>query len=152
NDVLTGVGKETTSESVSRGLAVAGADISYPLYRRWYDATLVLEPLVQLAASPKAQQVVVGHDATGAPIYLNEDSVAFEFDESTLFRANKFPGYDLYEDGVRVNVAGRGSVLWDDTRRASLLIGRSFRDSPNTVFSPRSGLTGRASDWIVAAD
>jgi LPS-assembly protein len=152
NDVLTGVGKETTSESMSRGLGVAGADFSYPLFRRWHDATVVLEPLVQVAASPKAQQVVVGHDATGAPIYLNEDSVAFEFDESTLFQANKFPGYDLYEDGVRVNVAGRGSILWDDNRRASLLIGRSFRDSPNTVFAPRSGLSERASDWIIAAD
>ena len=152
SDVLTGVGNETKSESVGRGLAVAGADISYPLYRRWRDSTVVLEPLLQIAASPKAQQVVIGHDSTGAPIYLNEDSVAFEFDETTLFRANKFPGYDLYEDGVRVNVAGRASVLWDDARRASLLIGRSFRDSPNTVFSPRSGLNERASDWIVAGD
>ena len=152
SDVPTGVGTSTRSESVSRALAVAGADISYPLYRRWHDATVILEPLVQVAASPKAQQVVIGTDTTGKPIYLDEDSVAFEFDETTLFRADKFPGYDLYEDGVRVNVAGRGSILWDDGRRASLLIGRSFRDKANPVFSPGSGLTGRESDWIIAGD
>jgi len=152
NDILTGVGNDTTSKNEARAVGVVGADISYPLYRRWRDATVILEPLAQIAASPKAQQVVIGHDATGKPIFLDEDSVAFEFDETTLFQANKFPGYDLYEDGLRLNVAGRGSILWDDGRRASLLIGRSFRDRPNNVFSPGSGLTGRESDWIVAGD
>ncbi|MDB5418319.1 MAG: organic solvent tolerance protein OstA [Phenylobacterium sp.] len=151
-DVLTGVGAQTTSKSLGRGLAVVGADITYPLYRRWRDATVILEPVAQIAISPKARQVVIGHDATGAPIYLNEDSVAFEFDESNLFRANKSPGYDLYEDGTRLNLGGRASVLWDDGRRADLLIGRSFRASRNTVFPTTSGLQTRASDWIVAAD
>jgi len=143
----------TKSQSTARGLAVAGADISYPLFRRWRDATVVLEPLVQVAVSPNAKQIVIGHDpTTGAPIYLNEDSIAFEFDETNLFRANKFPGYDLYEDGARVNVAGRASVLWDGGRRATFLVGRSFRDETNDVFGVRSGLRGKSSDWIVAAD
>ncbi len=142
----------TTSKNEARALGVVGADISYPFYRRWNDATVVLEPLVQIAASPKAQQVTIGHATSGKPIYLDEDSVAFEFDETTLFQANKFPGADLYEGGLRLNVAGRGSILWDDGRRASLLVGRSYRDTPNTVFAPGSGLTGRASDWIVAGD
>jgi LPS-assembly protein len=151
-DVLTGVGSQTTSKSQTRGLLVAGADLSYPIYKRLSDATVILEPVVQLAASPHAQQIVVGKDASGNPVYLNEDSVTFEFDETTLFRANKFPGYDLYEDGVRVNVGGRATVLWDDGRRANLLIGRSFRADRNTVFNPGSGLQTQASDWIVAAD
>ena len=142
----------TTTQDQARAVGVVGADISYPLYRRWGDATVILEPLAQIALSPKADQVVIGHDATGKPIYFNEDSIAFEFDETTLFQANKFPGYDLYEDGLRLNVAGRGSILWDDGRRASLLIGRSFRDQPNTVFAPRSGLNAQSSDWIVAGD
>ena len=152
NDILTGVGKDVTSKNEARALGSVGADISYPFYRRWRDATIVLEPLAQVVASPKAQQVVVGTDSTGKPIYLNEDSIAFEFDESTLFQADKFPGYDLYEDGLRLNVAGQGSILWDDGRRASLLIGRSFRAEPNTVFSPGSGLTERASDWIISGE
>ncbi|MDB5450022.1 MAG: organic solvent tolerance protein OstA [Phenylobacterium sp.] len=152
SDILTGVGSQTTSLTTTRALGVAGADFSYPLYRRWRDATVVLEPLAQIAVSPKARQIVVGHDTTGAPIYLNEDSVALEFDESNLLRANKMPGYDLYEDGARLNVAGRGTVLWDDGRHASLLVGRSFRDKPNDIFTTTSGLRGRASDWILAGD
>lgn len=143
----------TSTKNEARAVGVVGADISYPLYRRWRDSTVVLEPLIQVAGSPRVQQVVLGHDpTTGKPIYFNEDSIAFEFDETTLFQANKFPGYDLYEDGLRLNVAGRGSILWDDGRRASLLIGRSFRDRPNTVFASGSGLTQRSSDWIVAGD
>jgi LPS-assembly protein len=145
-------GATRPSSTQSRALGVAGIDVSYPLFRRVSDATVVLEPLLQVAASPSARQIVVSHDATGKPVFLDEDSVALEFDESTLFQANKFPGYDLYEGGLRVNVAGRASVLWDDGRRASLLVGRSFRDKPNTVFSPGSGLTERSSDWIVAGD
>jgi LPS-assembly protein len=113
---------------------------------------VVLEPLVQVAVSPNAKQVEVGVDAAGQPIYLDEDSLAFEFDETTLFRANKFPGFDLYEDGVRVNVGGRASVFWDDGRRASLLVGRSFRDQSNDIFPARTGLREASSDWIVAAE
>jgi LPS-assembly protein len=152
SDVLTGTGSNTKTINTSRALATAGADISYPFFKRLKDATVVLEPLAQVAVSPDAKQIVIGHDATGQPIYFNEDSVAFEFDENTLMRANKYPGVDLYEDGARLNVAGRASVLWDDGRRASLLLGRSFRDQVNTVFPARSGLQGKASDWIVAGD
>ena len=140
------------SRSVSRGLATVGADLSMPFARRWRNATVILEPLAQIAASPDSNQIVIGRDATGQKIYLNEDSVAFEFDESNLFRVNKFPGYDLYETGLRLNVAGRASVLWDDGRRASLLIGRSFRDQRDDVFSATSGLRARGSDWIVSAE
>ena len=147
---LSGVGH--SSQSLGRGLAVAGADITWPFFRKFKDSTVVLEPVVQLVASPRAKQVQVGVTSAGAPVYLNEDSVAFEFDETNLFQANKFPGYDLYEDGLRANVGGRVSVLWDDGRRASLLLGRTFRDSDSSVFNTNTGLQKKASDWIVAAD
>lgn len=150
SDILTGTGTATRNKSFTRGLATVGADISYPLYRRFNDATVVLEPIVQAVYSPRAKQLVVGADAAGQPVYLNEDSVAFEFDETTLLEPNKFPGYDLYEDGARLNVAGRATVLWDDGRRATALVGRSFRDEVEAAFSERSGLRRHASDWIVA--
>jgi len=134
----------------TRALAVAGADVSWPFIRRLKDASVVLEPLVQAAVSPNSKPVVIARTAAGEPIYLNEDSIAFEFDETNLLRANKFPGYDLYETGARLNVAGRATVLWDDGRRASLLVGRAFRNQRDNVFAARSGLQGRASDWIVA--
>ena len=98
------------SKSVSRVLATAGADLSYPVFKRLKASTVVLEPLVQIAASPNAKQIELNSVLPREQRFLNEDSVAFEFDETTLFRTNKFPGYDLYEDGVRMNVAGRASI------------------------------------------
>ncbi|HEX2559692.1 LPS-assembly protein LptD [Phenylobacterium sp.] len=152
-------GRNFGSDSFTRGLAVAGVDLSWPFFRRFSTGTVVLEPLVQLAVSPDAQQVEIiprlppaGLFPATDPVYLNEDSLAFEFDETNLFRPNKFPGFDLYEDGARLNAGGRASVLWDDGRRASFLLGRSFRSETNEVFPARSGLRGRSSDWIVAAE
>lgn len=145
-------GPGRTSQQLSRGLAVAGADVSWPFFRRVGASTVVLEPLVQAVVSPEAKNIVVGRDTAGQPIYLDEDSLAFEFDETNLFRANKFPGFDLYEDGARVNVGGRASVLWDDGRRASVVVGRTFRADSEEVFSARTGLRGRNSDWVVAAE
>lgn len=141
----------SSSNSTSRAMGVVGADVSYPLYRRFNNFTAVIEPLLQVAASPDVKQILLYRQANGDPVYLNEDSIAFEFDETNLFRANKFPGYDLYEDGLRANVGARGTILWDDGRRASLLIGRSLRTQTNDAFSVQSGLRRKDSDWIVSA-
>ncbi|MES3028266.1 MAG: LPS-assembly protein LptD [Pseudomonadota bacterium] len=152
DDNVTSLTSGVSSKSVTRAMGVMGADLSYPFFRRFKDFTAIIEPLAQVALSPDVKQVVLGQDATGAPIYLNEDSIAFEFDETNLFRANKFPGYDLYEDGIRANVGGRASILWDDGRRATLLVGRSLRTETNDVFTEQSGLRSKASDWIVAVN
>jgi LPS-assembly protein len=152
HDVPNEVGSGVHSMSLGRALATAGADLSYPFYRRWNDATIVLEPYVQFAMSPPARQVITGWTAPGQPNYFDEDSTAFEFDETNLFRIDKAPGYDLYEDGVRVALATRASVLWDDGRRANLIVGRSFRNQTDNIFTVVSGLYYQASDWVVAAD
>jgi len=129
--------------SFGRALGVIGADLSYPLFRRDGDRTIVLEPLLQFAASPRSNL------DSRIP---NEDSVVLEFDETNLLRANKSPGFDLYEGGVRLNAGARATLTFDDGRSFSLLVGRSFRDKRDTVLPARSGLQSRASDWIVAGD
>jgi LPS-assembly protein len=80
----------------------------------------------------------------------NEDSVALEFDSTNLFSTNRFPGFDLYEGGQRVNVGGRASFNWGAGRSASVLVGRSFRADPNPSFYLGSGLEGTSSDWVTA--
>lgn len=131
------------SETAARALGVAGVDFSYPLVRRDGDRTIVLEPLLQVALSPD--------NDLGAPI-PNEDSAVLEFDETNLLRANKFPGFDRYEGGRRINVGARASVMYDDGRGGSVLVGRTFRSEPDPQFPTRSGLQTSKSDWIVAAE
>ena len=101
----------------------------------------VSEPLVQAAVSPNVKL------NTNIP---NEDSASFELDETNLFSTHRFPGYDLYEGGARINVGGRATADFSGGRSASLLIGRVFRDQPDLVFSAVSGLQGKSSDWITA--
>ncbi|MDB5469827.1 MAG: organic solvent tolerance protein [Caulobacter sp.] len=129
--------------SFGRALGVVGVDLTYPLFRRDGDRTIVLEPIAQIALSP---------DSDLDSRIPNEDSVVLEFDETNLFRANKSPGFDLYEGGLRANLGARATVSFDDGRSFSLLVGRSFRDSDDTTLPARSGLQRKASDWIVAGD
>jgi len=125
-----------------RALATAGADLSFPLIRPTRTGSIILEPLLQLVASNKTE------DEDEIP---NEDSQSFEFDETTLFEPNKFPGFDRFEGGLRLNTGVRATADWGRGLNASLLVGRSFRAEEEDAFLPRTGLRERASDWIVAA-
>jgi LPS-assembly protein len=129
------------TNSFSRGLATVGADITWPFIRQRAGSSIILEPIAQIALSPDYRK------NKNVP---NEDSVALEFDSTNLFSTNRFPGFDLYEGGQRVNVGGRASMNWGAGRSASVLVGRSFRDSPNPSFFEGSGLEGKSSDWVTA--
>ena len=136
---------------VVRGQGVAGVDLSYPLIRAMNRGQIILEPLVQVAVSPRSDPILDGKNPDGTPIYFNEDSVAFEFDETNLFRANKFPGFDLYEGGQRMNAGLRATARYDNGFNGTVLVGRSVRRQADDIFSLRTGLRPKASDWVVAA-
>ena len=129
------------NSSVTRSTGTVGADLSWPLIKPLANGSVILEPLAQFAISPRARL------NTNIP---NEDSASFEFDETTLFTTHRFPGYDLYEGGARLNVGGRATADFGGGRSASLMVGRAFRDQRNPVFSAVSGLQGTSSDWITA--
>jgi LPS-assembly protein len=113
-----------------------------PFYRPLQGGSVVLEPLVQLIASNESDR---------DPLIPNEDSISFEFDETTLFEPNKFPGFDRFEGGLRLNAGFRATYDVGGGRGGSILVGRSFRAEEDAVFPERTGLRGKASDWIVAA-
>jgi LPS-assembly protein len=141
-----------SSQTYSRTLGVTGVDISWPFLKALKGGTVVLEPLAQLATGSDSRRVPIVVGTSGATSYLyNEDSTSFEFDETNLFRANKSPGFDLYEGGQRMNVGGRATVTYNEGRGASLLVGRSFRSEVDPLLPSRSGLQTKSSDWIVAA-
>ncbi|HYD27120.1 LPS-assembly protein LptD [Brevundimonas sp.] len=141
-------------EEIGRGRATAGVDVSYPLIRRFGAADMILEPMAQLSIST---------DPDLDPRIPNEDSETIELDESSLFRVDRFPGYDLYEGGLRLTTGMRTTVRWDDGRQASLFVGRSFRsdeepaflvpvpDAASDLYDP-SGLASDTSDWVVQGD
>jgi LPS-assembly protein len=129
-------------DSVARGNATVGAELSWPLIRRTGGTSILLEPIVQVLVSP---------DADRSADVPNEDSTVFTFDETNLFDVNRYPGFDRYEGGQRVNVGGRATFAWGAGKEASLFAGRSFRAEEDLAFSPTSGLREEGSDYVVAA-
>lgn len=139
-------------ETITRQRATIGLDVSYPLIRRLSDgADLIVEPLGQISIST---------DPDLDPRIPVEDAQTLELDESSLFRIDRFPGYDLMEGGVRVTAGVRATLRWSEGRTASLFVGRSMRDAeqddfripipdaPNNLYDP-TGLAAQTSDWVV---
>jgi LPS-assembly protein len=130
-------------DSIFRGLAQAGANVSMPFIRDFGGASVILEPMAQVVVAP----------LLGANPYIpNEDSVSFEYDETNLFSLNRFPGADLVESGQRINLGARATADWGGGHEISFIVGRTFRAEPDPAFDTASGLAGTSSDWVTAVN
>ena len=145
------LGVDADDAAISRTRFTAGLDVSYPLIRRTAKADVILEPVAQLSVST---------DPDLDPRIPNEDAQVIELDESSLFRIDRFSGYDLLEGGARFTAGGRATIRWAEGRSASLFVGRSHRfdeedafrtpipDDPSRLYDP-TGLASETSDWVV---
>ena len=133
---------DTKAKSIGRSSSTIGLDVSYPLIRYFGSTAVIVEPLAQLALSPQAKR-----DAR----IPNEDSISFDFDETNLFEPNRYPGFDLYEGGQRLNVGVRTTIDWGSGYTARFLVGRSYRTKKDLTLPARTGLQQAASDWVTSA-
>lgn len=128
-------------ETFSRGLGMAGAEVSWPFMRPGERFDLILEPVVMAAwASEDADD----------PRIVNEDSLAFELDDSNLFRANAAPNYDLWEPGGRVSAGVRATARARTGESASVMFGRRWRQEDAVGFNDRNNLDGDTTDWVAS--
>lgn len=128
-------------ESVTRGLGMAGAEISWPFMRPGDRFDLIVEPVVMAAwASEDAED----------PRIVNEDSLLFELDDSNLFRPNAAPNYDLWEPGGRVSAGVRATARARSGESASVMVGRRWREIDAAGFDDQSNLDGDTADWVAA--
>ncbi|MFN4153255.1 MAG: LPS-assembly protein LptD [Paracoccaceae bacterium] len=100
----------------------------------------VIEPVVQFVWAPK-----------GTESLPNEDSILVEFDEGNLFAINRYPGSDATERGGRINVGLTYTRVDPAGWTLSTALGRVLRTEDLGQFSTASGLDGRRSDWLAAA-
>ena len=118
----------------------AAVELRWPWLRSNGAATHVIEPVAQLVWAPG-----------GSETLPNEDSALVEFDEGNLFSLNRFPGSDATERGARANLG----VSWTRYDPAGWTLGvtagRVFRARDLNQFGVASGLDGRTSDWLAAA-
>jgi LPS-assembly protein len=134
------IGDDSTfDESPVQGTPTLAADLAWPLVRRGAGGGDLVVPMVQL----------VWTDRFGSRL-PNEDSVLPEFDEGNLFALSRFPGDDVRERGARLNLGVTWSHVSDDDWQTALTLGKILRDEDLGQFGGVSGLSGLASDWLVA--
>ncbi len=132
----TGTGQNGTA---TRLFPQVGADWRYPLIRPGKTVSEVLEPIVGFVAGPN------GGNGTDIP---NEDSQDFELQDTNIFAANRFAGYDRVDSGQRVYYGFRASVLGAHGGSGSALLGQSYSLHRNNAFGAGSGLNEHLSDIV----
>jgi len=124
-----------------RVLPHLGFDWRYPFVRREGSVRQMIEPIAQVLYTPD--------DGKSGSI-PNEDSISVEFDDTNLFRINRFPGYDRIETGLRVNYGLKASVYGESGGYSSLILGQVLRLEDSDEFDDNSGLANSTSDLIAA--
>lgn len=122
-----------------RVIPAVALDWRYPLVRDEGTVRQLIEPIVSAVVSP------YGGNKRDIP---NEDSVALEFDETNLFSLNRFPGYDRWDGGPRLNYGVRSAVYGSSGGYSEVLVGQSIRAREESTFPAGSGLNDQMSDYV----
>ena len=101
--------------------------------------TTLIEPVFALGWS----------DALGGDV-PNEDSTQVEFDEANLLALTRFPGQDGRETGWRSSFGLNWTRIDPEGWSSTLTFGRIIRENAVDGLSAASGLSGVASDWLLA--
>jgi LPS-assembly protein len=139
DNLPVGIGNGTQSALAGRVFPQFAFTWHYPWVRRGEGASQVIEPIAMAAAAPRE-----GNRAT----IPNEDSQGFEFDETSLFLRNRFPGFDRVDSGERVDYGMRAGYYDDKGGSLRILAGQSYASVVNPNFLPGSGLEHRLSDVV----
>lgn len=124
----------------SRIAPMAALEWRWPFVRRIGAAQHVIEPVANIVAAPEDK------NPTDIP---NEDSLDFEFSDLNLFRLNRSPGFDIWEDGTRASYGLRYKLLSAGGAQGSVLVGQSWRFTGRSPFPARTGLDDDRSDIVT---
>lgn len=128
-------------ETFGRTLGYVGAEASWPFMRAGETFDVIVEPVVMAAWAS---------DDSDDPRIINEDSLAFELDDSNLFRPNAAPNYDLWEPGARVSAGMRATARARSGESATVMFGRRWREEQTPGFTDQNNLGGETSDWVAS--
>ncbi len=114
-------------------------DWRYPFVREIGNVRHVIEPRFGISVAPN------GGNPSDVP---NEDSQDFEFDDTNLFSANRFPGLDRVDRGQRIMYGISSAFYGNEGGQTTLFIGQSFRFRRDATFAGDSGLLRKLSDIV----
>jgi LPS-assembly protein len=140
----------TGETDIGRVMPTAGLEYRYPLINVQSWGTQTVEPIAQLILRPNEGQV-------GS--FPNEDAQSLIFDDSNLFKVNKFSGWDRVEGGGRANVGVQYTAQFNRGGNVNVLFGQSYQlyglnsfalgGTTNTGLN--SGLDTAQSDYVARA-
>lgn len=138
------------STQVSRIMPTAGVEYRYPFIGVQSWGTQTIEPIAQLIIRP---------DEPNRGKLPNEDAQSLIFDDTNLFKVDKFSGWDRVEGGGRVNAGMQYTAQFNRGGFFNVLFGESHQifgqnsfaagDISNTGVA--SGLDKRRSDYVARA-
>ncbi|HEY4140434.1 MAG TPA: LPS-assembly protein LptD [Pseudolabrys sp.] len=140
----------TGDNNLVRAMPTIGLEYRYPFISTHSWGTQTIEPIAQIIARPNETQV---------NRWQNEDAQTLVFDDSNLFRVDKFSGYDRVEGGGRANYGAQYTAQFNQGGFVNVLFGQSyqlfgensFAQASTTNTGLNSGLDTRASDYVARA-
>lgn len=101
-----------------RAMPAAGVEYRYPFINVSSWGTQTLTPVAQIIVRP---------DETNIGKFANEDSQSLIFDDSNLFKIDKFSGWDRVEGGGRANVGLQYTAQFNRAGFFNVLFGQSYQ-------------------------
>ena len=139
---------QTGTTDLVRVMPTVGFEYRYPFVAVQSWGTQTLEPIAQVIIRPNEP------DIGRLP---NEDAQSLVFDDSNLFKVDKFSGYDRVEGGGRANVGLQYTAQFNHGGYLNALFGQSYQlfgtnsfavaDATNTGVD--SGLDTQRSDYVA---
>jgi LPS-assembly protein len=131
-----------------RAMPTVGLEYRYPFINVQAWGTQTVEPIGQIIVRPSEPRIGK---------LPNEDSQSLIFDDSNLFKVDKFAGWDRIEGGTRANVGVQYTAQFNRGGFVNALFGQSYHlfgtnsfavsDPTNTGIS--SGLDTNRSDYVA---
>jgi len=98
----------------------------------------ILEPKVKIKTAPN----------TGKRDFRNQDSQDFEFDDTNLFKTNRFTGLDRVDGGHRIDYGVNWGFYGQNGGYSELFVGQSYRLRDDDTYDSNSGHEDNVSDIV----
>ncbi len=138
----------TGDTTLVRAMPTVGIEYRYPFISAHSWGTQTVEPIAQVIARPNEPQIGK---------WPNEDAQSLTFDDSNLFRVDKFSGYDRVEGGGRANYGIQYTAQFNQGGFVNALFGQSYQLFGQNSFATGgltntgldSGLDTNLSDYVA---
>src|SRR3989344_3671537 len=132
--------QSNVNQGMGRLIPGAALTLKYPLINQFgRSKKLIVEPVVGVVTLPSG---------LNNSKYPNEDSQNFEFEAVHLMQPQRFAGFDLIDDGQRLNYGAHVNLYSKSKTLLQFFAGQSYSFSKENQFDPFCGVGKGFSDYV----